>query len=34
MWSQVALGSITAIKDSGGNGIQAELFKILKANAV
>ena len=28
------LGSITINKDSGGNGIQAELFKILKANAV
>ena len=29
-----ALGSITANKASGGDGIPAELFKILKDNAV
>ena len=29
-----ALGSITANKDSGGNGILAELFQILKDDAV
>ena len=29
-----ALGSITANKASGGDGIPAELFKILKAGAV
>ena len=28
------LGSITINKDSGGNGIQAELFHILKDDAV
>ena len=27
-----ALGSITTNKDSGGDGISAELFKILKKN--
>ena len=30
MWSQVALGSITTNKASGGDGIPAELFEILK----
>ena len=34
MWSQVALGSITKNKASGGNGIPAELFQILKDDAV
>ena len=29
-----ALGSITRNKDSGGDGIQVELFQILKDNAV
>ena len=29
-----ALGNITTKKDSGGNGIPAELFKILKDDAV
>ena len=29
-----ALGNITTNKDSGGDGIPAELFKILKDNAV
>ena len=29
-----ALGSITANKDSGGDGIPAELFQILKDDAV
>ena len=32
--SQVALGSITMNKASGGNGIPAELFQILKDDAV
>ena len=31
---QVGLGSITTNKASGGNGISAELFKILKDDAV
>ena len=30
MWSQVALGSITTNKASGGDGIPAELFEILE----
>ena len=34
MWSQVALGSITTNKASGGDGIPAELFQILKDNNV
>ena len=34
MWSQVALGSITVNKDSGGDGIPVELFQILKDDAV
>ena len=34
MGSQVALGSITMNKASGGDGIPAELFKILKDDAV
>ena len=29
-----ALGSITMSKDSGGDGIQAELFQILKDDAM
>ena len=29
-----ALGSITTDKDSGGDGIPAEIFKILKDDAV
>ena len=29
-----ALGSITMIKDSGGDGIPVELFQILKDDAV
>ena len=33
-WSQVALGSITVNKASGGDGIPAELFQILKDDAV
>ena len=34
MWSQVALGSITMNKASGGDGITVELFQILKDDAV
>ena len=34
MWSQVALGSITMNKASGGDGIPVELFQILKDDAV
>ena len=34
MWSQVALGSITMNKASGGDGIPAELIQILKDDAV
>ena len=34
MWSQVALGSITTNKASGGDGIPVELFQILKDEAV
>ena len=34
MWSQVALGSITTNKARGGDGIPAELFQILKDDAV
>ena len=34
MWSQVALGSITTNKASGGDGIPVELFQILKDDAV
>ena len=34
MWSQVVLGSITTNKASGGDGIPAELFQILKDDAV
>ena len=34
MWSQEALGSITTHKDSGCDGIPAELFQILKDDAV
>ena len=34
MRSQVALGSITSNKASGGNGIPVELFQILKDDAV
>ena len=34
MWRQVALGSITTNKASGGDGIPAKLFKILKDDAV
>ena len=29
-----ALGSTAAVKDSGGDGISAELFKILKDDAI
>ena len=34
MWSQVWLESITMNKASGGDGISAELFQILKNDAV
>ena len=34
MWSQVALGSITTKKASGGDVIPIELFQILKDDAV
>jgi len=34
MQSQVALGNITVNKAFGGNGIQGELFQILKHDAV
>ena len=34
MWSQVGLGSITTNKASAGDGIPAELFEILKDDAV
>ena len=34
MQSQVALGSITTNKASGGDGIPAELFQVLKDDAV
>ena len=34
MWSQLALGSITTNKASGGDGIPVELFQILKDDAV
>ena len=34
MQSQVALGNITVNKAIGGNGIQGELFQILKDDAV
>ena len=34
MQGQVALGSITTNKPSGGDGIPAELFQILKDDAV
>ena len=34
MWSQVVLGSITTNKASGGDEIPAELFQILKDDAV
>ena len=34
MLSQVALGSITMNKASGGDGIEVELFQILKDDAV
>ena len=34
MWSQVGLRSMTINKASGGDGIPAELFKILKDDAV
>ena len=34
MWSQVALGNITTNKASGGDGIPAEPFKVLKHDAV
>ena len=34
MWIQVGLGSITANKASGGEGIPVELFQILKDDAV
>ena len=34
MQSQVALGSITTNKASGGHGIPVELFQILKEDAV
>ena len=34
MQSQVALGSIARNKANGGDGIPAELFQILKDNAV
>ena len=34
MWSQVALGSITTNKASGGDGIPAELVQVLKDGAV
>ena len=34
MWSQVALGSITMKKASGGDGIPVELFQILKDDAM
>ena len=34
MWSQVALENITMNKVSGGDGISAELFQILKGDAV
>ena len=34
MWSQVGLRSITTNKASGGDGIPAELFQILKDDAV
>ena len=34
MQSQVALGNITTNKASGGDGIPAKLFQILKDNSV
>ena len=34
MWSQVVLGSIAMHKASGGDGIPAELFQILKDDAM
>ena len=34
MGSQVALGSITKNKASGGDGIPAELFQMVKDDAV
>ena len=34
VWSQVALGRITTNKPSAGDGIPAELFQILKDDAV
>ena len=34
MWSQVALGSVSTNKASGSDGIQGELFQILKYDAV
>ena len=34
MWGQVALGSIIMNKVSGGDGIPAELFKIIKDDVV
>ena len=34
MWSQVGLRSITTNEASGGDGIPAELFQILKDDAV
>ena len=34
MWSQVAVGSITTNKDSGGDRIPVELFQVLKYAAV
>ena len=34
MWSQMALGSITTNKASGGDVIPVELFQILKDDAV
>ena len=34
MWSQVALGSITKNKASGGDGIAVELLQILKDDAI
>ena len=34
MWSQVGLRSITRNKDSGGDGIPAELLQVLKDDAV
>ena len=34
VWSQVALWSITMNKPSGGDGIPAELFQIVKDDAI